>query len=168
MPGSGVRRPTPTRQSPGERSTAAVRLIVTETTAGPADHDAAGRRRSAVGAAALLALVWLVVASINPETTYHLAPPLVAAVPAVMAPAPIGAVAGLRLGAVGLVVAVAIGVVLFLGPGLEGPSLRPFTSAAQETFVLTAVGALVGSAVAIGRSIRSDRRPQPASRRRRP
>lgn len=94
--------------------------------------------------AAGLSVLWVAVAGIRPETTYHLAPLLVAATPAAFSP-------GGRQGAlvrvlVGLGLASASGVIIWRLGGLRGPTIGPFSSATQETMALALVGALVGAA----------------------
>lgn len=93
-----------------------------------------------------LAFLWMALALISSSTTYHLAPVIVAAAPAIVdASDQRGSLAqyGL-LAAIGLAMALAVTGVLALSVGLNGPSLLPFGGAALESVVFSAAGGLVG------------------------
>ena len=99
--------------------------------------------RRALLLAALLAALWTVLAIVRDGVTYHLAPLIVAAVPAIGTvgeKAPGRRVAG-RLAGVGL--AGALGITILLGAlgRLEGPSLLPFGGAATEAVLFGTLGA---------------------------
>jgi len=99
--------------------------------------------RRALLLALFLAALWAVLAIVRSGVTYHLAPLLVAAVPALGARAETaaGRVVPQRLAAVGL--AGALGVTLLLSAlgRLDGPSLLPFGGAATEAVLFSALGA---------------------------
>lgn len=102
----------------------------------------------------MLAVIWLSAATIRPETTYHLAPLLVAgAVPLLSMPgasAPASrAVAAAALGGAGLALG-STGVLAGLG-NLEGPSLLPFGGAAAESILFSLVGSIAGFGGAVMR-----------------
>jgi hypothetical protein len=89
--------------------------------------------------AAGFSCVWVIAALAAPDTTFHLAPAIVAAVPALRDP---GSRTGLAIG--GSFLAVAVAVVLAGTGHLEGPSLLPV----GDAFIESLVGALLGGAVA--------------------
>jgi hypothetical protein len=101
----------------------------------------------------LLAALWVVLAFLNPETTYHLAPVLVAGA------YPVGlrrrANRRVRLGmaaaaAVGsLLVALVVTLALWLAGRLDGPTLLPFGDAAVESVVFALTGAVIGFGFAV-------------------
>lgn len=123
---------------------------------GPVDAaDPIGPRARAFGArhaglltSAALAVVWLLLARIHPETTYHLAPLLVAAswggarrwVDRAPAPPRRGLAAAAGGGTVGLVTTVELAWI----NALEGPVLWGSGSALTETLVLLVLGAALG------------------------
>ncbi len=100
---------------------------------------------------AVLGVVWLVLAVLNPETTYHLAPLLVAAA----WPVVFRLRAGPRPGMPGRVVAVAggtaiaavVAAVLSVLDALRGPTLTGTGDALTETAIAVAVGAVAGLVV---------------------
>jgi hypothetical protein len=89
------------------------------------------------------ALVWALAAIVSDGTTFHLAPIIVAAVPAMSWTGRRST--GLLIGVGG---AVAIAVLLALGGRLGGPSLLPFGGALLESVAGAFVGGLVGTVAA--------------------
>lgn len=89
-----------------------------------------------------LAGLWVVLGFWRPETTYHLAPLLVGAVPVGFAAGTVDRASSFRLGAFGLGLALAASLVLAAIPGFDGPTIGPFGSAGQETVVLAFVGSI--------------------------
>lgn len=89
----------------------------------------------------MLALLWSALAINSPTTTFHLAPLIVAAWPAVSERSRSEA---LRLSAAGLLIAMVTTAVLFFNGLLEGPSLLPWGDAGVEPLVAAAVGAVLG------------------------
>ena len=100
-----------------------------------------------------LTVLWIVLASANPSTTYHLAPLLVAiAVPvgSVMADrTTVGVAAGASIIGVALTYGATAG--LAATDSLTGPSLLPPGGAVLEAIVFGAAGALAGFTYAIWR-----------------
>ena len=101
-----------------------------------------------------LTALWLVLAWINKDTVYHIAPLLVSAV------VPLGLSLSGRAEAVTAVIAAAVGATLALGATvllwildrLDGPSLLPSGNAITEAMVLSVAGALIGYVLAaVGR-----------------
>jgi len=104
---------------------------------------------------ALLAVLWVVVALVRPESTFHLAPFLIAAAPPVLLVMDDGASARasvLRIGAISA--ALALGAtLLLLGIGaMEGPTFELFSSPLVEAVVFTAVGAVSGTGFGLWRT----------------
>lgn len=97
-----------------------------------------------------LAVLWLLLGFLSDGTTYHLAPLLVAAIPAslytleVAEPEFPGAMALAAIGTVGALVVIGI---LSATGRLTGPSLLPFGGAVTESLVATGIGALVAATV---------------------
>lgn len=89
---------------------------------------------------AAFAVLWVGLAFLIPHTTFHLAPPIVATIPPVLAPRTrvLAATGGLALAA-------AVAVLLSAVGALEGPSLLPRGGALAESLV----AALLGPAVAL-------------------
>jgi hypothetical protein len=102
-----------------------------------------------------LAALWLALGLVSNGTTYHLAPLLVAAIPATLAAldGP-GLVPGRLIGLVGLgaVGALAATALLSATGNLDGPSLLPFGGAAVESVVFAGLGALTALVVGFVRS----------------
>lgn len=98
--------------------------------------------------AAGFAVLWIAAASFTPDVTYHLAPVIVAAAPAVMSPPDERALWSL-LG-FGLASATAIG--LSTAGLLAGPSLLPVGGALLESIAGAVVGAGFGALLA-GRAL---------------
>lgn len=84
------------------------------------------------------AALWVVVAALTPNVTFHLAPVIVAAAPAITSPPDSRIIAGLT--GFGLATAVAVG--LDASGLLGGPSLLPYGGALLESILAAAVGAL--------------------------
>ena len=112
----------------------------------------------AVGASALLAVLWLILALINPTTTYHLSPVLVAAAPSVIVRLRSARTLSWRRAlatvATGVVVAGITAVILILADALRGPVLAAdFTASSgnafDETVVAIAIGAILGGLFAV-------------------
>jgi len=99
--------------------------------------------------AVALAVLWAILAISRDGVTYHLAPLLVAGVPA--AGLGIERKSPVRLLAYGAVVgaALALAVTFLLAAigKLEGPSLLPFGGAAAEAVIFSGVGAAAGLAI---------------------
>ena len=91
--------------------------------------------------------LWAVLVVVRPDTTFHLAPPLVAiVVPAVYRfSGGTSRPQALRLVGIGVGIAIATTIVLGLAGLLDGPSLLPFGGA----FVESLIGATVGGAVGL-------------------
>lgn len=95
------------------------------------------------------AALWVILALARPETTFHLAPGIVAV-------AGVGSLVGRPAGrrdrwtavAVGAVAGLLATIVLALAGRFDGPSLLPVGGALAETFVTQAVGAATASALA--------------------
>lgn len=112
------------------------------------ERAAAHRPGAALYLSLGLAVLWVVLAFVNPKTTYHLAPPLVvAAVPLshrstgsgpLSGPAAAGAVVS------GLTNALVATAVLFFFDKLEGESLLPFGDAVVESLLFALGGAVAG------------------------
>lgn len=132
-----------------------------------AEHPARPGRMltEAVGVAVLLAVLWLILALINPTTTYHLSPVLVAAAPSVIvrlrSTRALSWRRALATVTFGIVVAGIATVVLVLANALRGPVLAAdFTassgSALGETVIAIGIGAVLGGLFAvIGRRTRA-------------
>jgi hypothetical protein len=108
--------------------------------------------RRAAGYAAGLGALWLVVAVSRPETTFHLAPLLVAGVPApalgIDTPHP-DAPALLKISVAGIALALAVTGILASFDSLRGPSLLPFGGAVVESVILAFVGGTLGLVIAL-------------------
>ena len=102
-----------------------------------------------------LAALWLALGLVSSGTTYHLAPLLVAAIPATLAAldgpglAPVRLIGLVGIGAVG---ALAVTALLSATGNLDGPSLLPFGGAAVESVVFAGLGALTALVVGFVRS----------------
>lgn len=98
-----------------------------------------------------LAALWLALGLVSNGTTYHLAPLLVAAIPATLAALDGPGLSPARLiGLVGVGAVGALAVTAFLSAtgNLDGPSLLPFGGAAVESVVFAGLGA--STAVVVG------------------
>ncbi|MEA1903711.1 MAG: hypothetical protein U9N56_09320 [Actinomycetota bacterium] len=93
-----------------------------------------------------LAFLWAALAFIFSTTTYHLAPVIVAAAPAIVdASERRGSPARHALAAaLGVVMALIVTGVLSVSGSLDGPSLLPSGGAALESVVFSAAGGLAG------------------------
>ena len=93
-------------------------------------------------------VLWVILAFNNPETTYHLGPPLVAAaVPLThrsSGSGPLSAPAAAGAAVSGLTNALIATAVLAIAGKLEGESLLPFGDATVESIVFAVVGAIAG------------------------
>ncbi len=103
-----------------------------------------------------LGVIWGVLATLNPTSTYHLAPLLVAASPPALAG--LGGVEERRdlglLAAMGTGLAVVFSVGLSAAGSLNGPSLLPVGGPAVESFVFGVAGGLAAYLIATGRRFR--------------
>jgi hypothetical protein len=102
-----------------------------------------------------LAALWLALGLASNGTTYHLAPLLVAAIPATLAALDGPGLAASRLiglVGVGAIGALAVTALLSATGNLDGPSLLPFGGAALESVVFAGLGALAALAVGFFRS----------------
>ena len=88
-------------------------------------------------------LLWVTAASISPETTYHLAPLIVAATPAVT-----GRSHRFASAVAGTVFATGVATYLAATGRLAGPSLLPFGGALVESMLGAIVGGATGLALA--------------------
>ena len=147
-----------------DRSIALVGDGVTAPTNPSASSDTSSSKPVLFGVG--LALLWAVIATARPETTFHLAPLLVAASPAGLAAGTVDRRGAGFLGALGLALGLAVFGYLVAAPGLDGPTLGPFTSVIQETILLTLAGAAIGAAVAFSRLDTEPGRVTPSRRRR--
>lgn len=89
------------------------------------------------------ALIWIAAALLVEGTTFHLAPVIVAAAPAVRFPE--WRVPG---AAAGTAVAITVAVLLSVTGSLNGPSLLPIGGALFESIVAAVTGGIVGLVVA--------------------
>ena len=102
-----------------------------------------------------LAALWLALGLVSNGTTYHLAPLLVAAIPATLAVldgpglAPARLIGLVGVGAIG---ALAVTTLLSATGNLDGPSLLPFGGAAVESVVFAGLGASTALVVGFVRS----------------
>jgi hypothetical protein len=101
-----------------------------------------------------LAVLWLVLALITSTTTYHLAPPLVAATPVVVdAWERPSSTTGHALRAVlGFALVLIITGILSVSGNLDGPSLLPVGGAVLESVVFAIAGGVIGLIVAVVKS----------------
>jgi hypothetical protein len=97
---------------------------------------------------ALLAVLWVAVALIRPESTFHLAPFLIAAAPPVLLVMDEGASADrasvLQIGAISTALALGATLLLLAIGAMEGPTFELFPSPLVESIVLTAAGTIAG------------------------
>ncbi len=106
--------------------------------------------RPAIGWAAGLGALWIVVAIVRPGTTFHLAPLLVGGAAPLLAaldraPRPQVVTLAVMSGALSLAITAALAA---LG-AMNGPPLEPFPSPVVEALVLSVAGAVGGAAVGI-------------------
>ena len=117
------------------------------------ERAAAHRPGAALYLSLGLAALWVVLAFLNPLTTYHLGPPLVvAAVPLShrsTGSGPLSSAAAAGAVVSGLTNALVATAVLFFSDKLEGESLLPFGDAAVESIVFALGGAVLGFVVGI-------------------
>ena len=117
------------------------------------ERKAARRPGAALYLSMGLAVLWAILAFANPETTYHLAPPvIVAAVPLShrsTGSGPLSTAAGAGATFSGLTNALVATAVLAFSDKLEGDSWLPFGDATVEALVFAAVGAVAGFAIAV-------------------
>ena len=101
--------------------------------------------------AVAFAALWVVLAFSRDGVTYHLAPLLVAAVPAAgLGIEGAGTVRSLAAWAVGgATIALAVTFLLVAVGKLDGPSLLPFGGAAAESVIFSIGGAAMGLAVGV-------------------
>ncbi len=91
------------------------------------------------------AVLWVAVAAIRPNTTFHLAPLIVAAAAALG-----GREGRVRWAAAATAVAVAIALSMSRLGLLEGPSLQPFDGALSEAITAAIVGGILAIVVSTG------------------
>jgi hypothetical protein len=100
---------------------------------------------AALALAGALALLWISMAWLRPDTTLHLGPVLVPVVPAIT-------VGGGRLALRATIIAGGIGATAIIALGmlglLGGPALQPFPNAAIESIVFLLIGITIGAFVA--------------------
>ena len=117
------------------------------------EREAAHRPGAALYLSFGLAVLWAVLAFANPETTYPLAPPLVAAAVPLShrgtGSGPLSNAAAAGAVVSGLTNALGATAVLFLFDKLQGESLLPVGNAAVEAIVFALGGAVVGFLIAI-------------------
>ncbi len=111
----------------------------------------AGERDATVYTSGVVAAIWVVLAWVNPDNTYHLAPVLAAGIFPVAQRVRHGRLVALQAAGAAaggyLNVLIVTGLLAWLGK-LEGPSLLPFGDAAVEALVFGAIGAVAGAALA--------------------
>ena len=116
------------------------------------EREAAHRPGAVLYVSLGLAVLWGVLAFANPETTYHLAPPLVALTVPLShrstGSGPLSAAAAAGAAVSGLINALAATAVLFVFDKLEGESLLPFGDATVESVIFAVGGAVLGYVVA--------------------
>ncbi len=112
----------------------------------------AGERDPTIYTSGVVAAVWVVLAWLNPESTYHLAPVLAAGIFPVAQRVRHGRLRPAQAAGAGaggyLNVLIVTGLLAWIDK-LQGPSLLPFGGAAVEALVLGALGAVAGAALAI-------------------
>lgn len=117
------------------------------------ERAAAHRPGAALYLSLGLAVLWVVLGFLNPQTTYHLGPPLVvAAVPLShrsTGSGPLSTAAAAGAVVSGLTNALIATAILFVFDKLEGESLLPFGDAAVESLVFAAGGAVLGFVMGI-------------------
>ena len=105
--------------------------------------------RTGMHVAGFLAVVWSIAAFIRPDSTFHLAPLLIAGV----APLAVKGVHSPKAGAIAVASALAIalstGSLLSIAGRLQGPTLLPYGGAYAEALSFAAVGAAIGGLVLI-------------------
>lgn len=102
-------------------------------------HDASGLAWTAA-----IAVVWLAVAALRPDTTLHLGPLILPMVAAVLSSPSQSRIATMVAG-MGIAAAV---IALLSGTGnLDGPTIGPFSSALGESVALLLVGGLISLAI---------------------
>lgn len=101
--------------------------------------------RTTYGSIALIAIVWVVYATVRPDTTLHLGPLLLPLLPLVTENAGTNRVPFVVTGAV---VAGAVLVLLSATGGLSGPAIEPFTTATAESAASLLVATLTGLGIA--------------------
>ena len=98
---------------------------------------------AALALAGALAVIWVLVAWLRPDTTLHLGPVLVPLVPAITMGGGRSAFrATIIAGGIGAMAIIALGVLGLLG----GPALQPFPNATVESVVFLVIGITVGAA----------------------
>lgn len=110
-------------------------------------------RRNFVGTF-LFVFLWVVLAVARPSTTFHLAPLIVTAWPAVGEREPKRAAA---MAVTGLLIAGATILVLSITGMLQGPSLLPWGGSALESVVAATAGAVIGVLPSLFRFERASR-----------
>ncbi|MCP3997384.1 MAG: hypothetical protein GY722_20355 [bacterium] len=117
------------------------------------------KHNRAFGTALFLAAVWAIAAAIQPTSTYHLAPILVAgALPTLIGTQDKVVLASAT--AMGLALAVVVSLALAGLDWLRGPSLLPYGGALAEAITFSGIGA-VGGAVAT--TLTAQLRPESAT-----
>lgn len=104
--------------------------------------------------ASLFAGLWVAVAGLRPATTFHLAPVIAAAWPA-LPERELRAAA--RMSLLGLLLTLGTTTLLFKLGWLEGPSLLPWGGAVLESILAGGTGALLGVVPAVLAPIRATR-----------
>lgn len=108
------------------------------------------KMRSGLLAGGLLAAVWAVAAAVQPTSTYHLAPILIAGAVPVLGRRLGAPRSRLVLAAAGGALIATIGAALLAGFGLlQGPTLLPYGGAFAEALTFTVAGALGGLAIGL-------------------
>lgn len=100
---------------------------------------------------AMLAVLWVAVAIVQPTSTFHLAPFLIAAAPPVLFTLDEGTDTDrdslLRVGVMSLALAIGAALVLLAIGVMDGPVFEMFPSPVVEAFVFAAIGAVSGVVV---------------------
>ena len=98
----------------------------------------------------LLAAVWAIAAALQPTSTYHLAPILIAGAVPVLGSRSSAPRSRLVLAAAGGALIAAIGAALLAGFDLlQGPTLLPYGGAFAEALTFTVAGAVGGIVIAL-------------------
>ena len=107
-----------------------------------------------------LAVLWAVLALLSSDTTYHLAPLLVAGVPPTFEGTHTQGLSSktvAKYGLIGLSLALITTLILSLAGALTGPSLLPAGGAAYESVVFSLAGAVGGFGAGLWMTRRSSR-----------
>lgn len=102
-----------------------------------------------------LGVLWVILAIIRPETTFHLAPLLIAGAPPALYAIDTGRPQAGRvvaLGASGIAISLLATALVAVTGSMDGPPFEGFSGPLPEAFILTTVGAVLGTAFGLFRS----------------